>query len=278
MSKTIIILTGSELRHDFFRRFLGRSEGIRILASYREGLEKSLRAIVEKETADASLRTMHLEAREQCERDFFCSFVESVPDLSNPVSLPKGEINSPAHVQAIIDAKPDLLVAFGCSLIKEPLLGAFSGRFLNVHLGLSPYYRGSATNFWPLVNGEPEYVGATFMHIDAGVDTGEIIHQIRPKFARGDTPSQVGNRLIGQMCRAYRDVILDLGRLRRMPQPPKPAVERVCKKKDYTEDSVRKLYDNFRNGLIERYLAEQEARCAKVPIVVNPDLRTDSGA
>ena len=53
----------------------------------------------------------------------------------------------------------------------------FSRKFLNVHLGLSPYYRGSGTNVWPLINTEPDMVGATLC-IDAGIDNGEIIHQI----------------------------------------------------------------------------------------------------
>src|SRR5690606_10372264 len=103
------------------------------------------------------------------------------------------------------------------SLIREPLLSAFQGRFLNVHLGLSPYYRGSGTNFWPLVNGEPEFVGATFMHIDAGVDTGEVIHQIRARIFPGDTPHQIGNRLIADMARVYAALIRDFDRLERMP-------------------------------------------------------------
>jgi len=48
-------------------------------------------------------------------------------------------------------------------------------------LGLSPYYLGSGTNYWPLVNEKPEFVVATFMHIDTDIDTEEIIHQIRAK-------------------------------------------------------------------------------------------------
>jgi methionyl-tRNA formyltransferase len=163
-------------------------------------------------------------------------------------------------------------VAYGCSIIKEPLLQAFQGRFLNVHLGLSPYYRGSGTNFWPLVNGEPEYVGATFMHIDAGVDTGEIIHQVRARYTPGDTPVQVGNRLIVNMALVYRKVILQHERLPKMPQIPKSPNDKYYKQSDYTETSVAKLYQNFRDDLIEKYLKEEEARCAAVPLVQNPDV------
>ncbi|MDX1641902.1 MAG: formyl transferase [Balneolaceae bacterium] len=270
--KRIIILTGSELRHIYFRKYLGLSENIEVINSYCEGLEKSLPTVVEKSDEPNTLRLKHLDARTQAEKDFFGSFVEKTDDLSNPLQLAKGDINKPRYTQAIIDSNPDLLIAYGCSLIKEPLLSAFEGRFLNVHLGLSPYYRGSGTNFWPLVNGEPEYVGATFMYIDAGIDTGEIIHQIRAKYAWGDTPSQIGNRLITEMSRVYQNLILNFEQLKKMPPLPQPDNERFYKRKDFTEESVVTLYKNFKNGLIEKYLSEESARCAAVPIIQNPGL------
>lgn len=174
----IIILTGAELRHSYVRRYIALDPQIEVLSTYCEGVEKSIQAMVEQESNN-DLRLKHLTARQQSEVDFFAAFVDNSADNSHPVFIPKGEINTSEIVQKIISAQPDLIIAYGCSLIKEPLLSAFKGRFLNVHLGLSPYYRGSGTNYWPLVNGELEFVGATFMHIDAGIDTGNIIHQIR---------------------------------------------------------------------------------------------------
>jgi methionyl-tRNA formyltransferase len=78
---------------------------------------------------------------------------------------------------------------------------------------LSPYYRGSGTNFFPFVNNEPEYVGATFMYIDEGIDTGEIIHQIRPTIFLGDTIHHVGNRLIKEMAIVCEKLIISFNQL-----------------------------------------------------------------
>jgi phosphoribosylglycinamide formyltransferase 1 len=270
--KRVVILTGSELRHTFFRKWLALAEGVEVVRTYCEGLEKSLEAIVEKQ-ADNAWRMKHLRAREQSEEDFFRLYVTAAEDRSGPKELPKGDINLPEHVSELISLKPDLLVAYGCSIIREPLLQAFSGRFLNVHLGLSPYYRGSGTNYWPLVNGEPEFVGATFMHIDAGVDTGEIIHQIRARIAPADTPVQIGNRLIVDMAPVYRDVILRFEKLGKVPQPAEPPNVRYYKKKDYTEESVKVLYQKFSENLVDRYLTEEAARTAKAPLVINPVLQ-----
>ena len=267
--KRIVILTGTEQRHTFFRTFMALSKHYAVVKSYCEGLEKSLDATIASEK-QKRWRMLHLKARRQSEADFFGTFTGQVVDCSNPVFLPKGQINSPEFTQAIIDAHPDLLVAYGCSLIREPLLSAFKGRFLNVHLGLSPYYRGSGTNFWPLVNNEPEYLGATFMHIDAGVDTGEIIHQIRARLVWGDTPSQIGNRLIGGMCDTYRRIVENFEELTPVAQLPVPEDARVYRKKDFTEDAVQTLYRQFSDGLVAAYLSQESERCRRVPIVCHP--------
>lgn len=271
--KNIIILTGNELRHEFFRKFIASNQEINVLKTFCEGTEKSLRNIVEKNSEINNLRIKHLVAREQSEKDFFELFTKHVTDKSNPEHIGKGEINAEKHVEEIIKYNPDILISYGCSIIKEPLLSAFSGRFINAHLGLSPYYRGSGTNYWPLVNNEPEFVGVTFMHIDAGIDTGDIIHQIRARYSWGDTPAQIGNRLIFDMAQTFLDLILNFDRLEKVQQPSAPDNPKLYKNKDYTEESVAYLYENFHNNMIERYISEEEMKCNSTVIFTNPAFR-----
>ncbi|MDA1015750.1 MAG: formyltransferase family protein [Planctomycetota bacterium] len=291
--KRVVILTGSEARHTFFRKYIARSADIAVCRTYCEGLERNLAALVAGQD-DNSLRSRHLAAREQSEADFFTLFNEHVADESNPCFrgkpkparspmktelrelIPKGDINLPEHAESIIKLEPDLLVSYGCSIICEPLLSAFHRRFINVHLGLSPYYRGSGTNFWPLVNSEPEYVGATFMHIDAGVDTGEVIHQIRARMSWGDTPSSIGNRLIMDMAAAFERIIRHFDHLSVMEQIPKPDNDRYYRQRNYTEESVTRLYEQFRDGLVEQYLAQEINRCQAALIISNPGLELRS--
>ena len=267
----IALLTGSELRHEFFRKFIASRPGQFAAFSVCEGLEGNLRAVAEaREHGISVLENAHLEARVASEEDFFRLFVETTEDKSNPIFVARGELNSDAIVDQILAANPDLLAAYGCSIVRGRLLQAYAGRFLNVHMGLSPYYRGSGTNFWPLVNGEPEYLGVTFMHIDAGIDSGEIIHQIRPRIMPDDTPHQIGNRLILDMVRVYAEIIARMTDVEDVPQPPRPNCEKVYRKKDFSEDATRRLYDNFRNGMIESYLREKRCRDRRVPIILNP--------
>ena len=189
-------------------------------------------------------------------------------------AIAAGAINDASTIAEIEASAPDLLVAYGCSLVKGSLLDTFKGRFLNVHLGLSPYYRGSGTNFWPLVGGRPEYVGATFMHIDPGVDTGEVIDQIRARVVAGDSPHSLGNRLIADMFDRYVQIIRRFDAL----QPVEPFGDvgetRYFRQADFSAEAVRDLYRQFDDGLLDRYLDDQDSRDAAVPIRHNAALES----
>jgi folate-dependent phosphoribosylglycinamide formyltransferase PurN len=271
MTKTLI-LTGSEVRHTFVRKAISLSPGIDVCRSFCEGTEKNLQTVAEAAQDSNAERLDHLARRSESERDFMGAFADLAPDTSNPVFIPKGAINDAHWVQETVSLEPDLIAAYGCSIIREPLLSAFPRRFLNVHLGLSPYYRGGGTNFWPLVNGEPEYVGVTFMYIDAGIDTGEVIHQMRARIFPGDTIHQIGHRLIVDMTPVYARLLTGLAALPSMEQPATPKDEKYYRRKDFSEEAVKRMYDNIADGMIDTYLDKQAERCARVPIITNTGL------
>ena len=83
-----------------------------------------------------------------------------------------------------------------------------------MHLGLSPYYRGSGTNLFPFVNNEIQYVGATFMLLDRTIDNGRIIHQEQAKVFKNDNIHKIGNRLILEMFEVYKDLILNFNKVK----------------------------------------------------------------
>lgn len=248
----IVILTGSETRHVYFRKKIASHKRITVLASYCESDEKSLANRMSQNVQTSQLEIQHVEARKQSEIDFFSEFIGSCDDESNPKSIRKGAINDEAIVNEIIAINPDLLVCYGSSLIKSDLLTKFEEKFLNVHLGLSPYYRGSGTNVWPLVNLEPDMVGASFMYIDAGIDTGKIIHQIRADVYLGDSPHTIGNRLIRKMTSTYADIICNFSNLESEKQPVSEG--KLYYKRDFTAASCKQLYLNFSQSMIENYL------------------------
>jgi hypothetical protein len=273
----VVLLTGSDLRHDFFRKSLALQPGIEVVLSICEATAGRIDRHVAP-GPEGTLQRLHLCARDASARDFFGALVALVPDHSNPMPVTRGAVNVPA-IAATIDAHDaDALVAYGCSLVRGRLLAAYEGRFLNVHLGLSPYYRGSGTNFWPLVNGEPEFVGATFLHMDAGVDTGVVIHQMRAEVELGDSPASIGHRVISRMVAPFASIIRNLHHLEPMPQLPMPQNARYYREKDFSPDATRQLYNRFRSGLVERYIEERTMRVAAAPIIRNPVIVAEAPA
>lgn len=273
MGKKIILITGSELRHEFFRKFISMHKNISTLSTFCESTKGNLSEFIDSEIKTNDLRKLHLSTREFYERDFFKVFCDAIEDKSNPIFIDKGDINHQDIVSSIIDLNPDLIISYGCSIIRSELLEFFSGRFLNIHLGLSPYYRGSGTNFWPFVNNELQFIGTTFMHIDKGVDTGEIIHQIRGEICFDDNIHQIGNRLIKDSIVECVKLIQSFNQLEKMNQLEINQNEkRYYKKKDFTEESLEIAYKNISEGSLLKYLRNKTKFEKEYPIIKNPKI------
>lgn len=77
--------------------------------------------------------------------------------------------------EVLKELNPDIIVvaAFGQILPKSVLELPKHG-CINVHASLLPKYRGSAPIQWAIIDGE-EKTGVTIMHMDAGIDTGDMI-------------------------------------------------------------------------------------------------------
>ena len=76
----------------------------------------------------------------------------------------------------------DVYVVFGASYIKGWLIDLLVERkALNIHMGISPYYRGTSCNFWALYDGNPNYVGATVHMLTKGLDSGPMLYHCVPK-------------------------------------------------------------------------------------------------
>lgn len=81
----------------------------------------------------------------------------------------------------------DFVIVFGASYIRPPLVDLLlQRRAVNIHMGISPYYRGSACNFWALYDGRPDMVGATIHLLSRGLDNGPILFHVRPAIRAED--------------------------------------------------------------------------------------------
>src|SRR5207244_13617600 len=125
-------------------------------------------------------------------------------------------------------------------------------RAVNLHLGLSPYYRGHATNFWPLVNGEPECVGATVHLATLDVDAGPILRQARPELAPDDRAHDAGCKAIVAGAAALPHPVAGYADGRAEPVPQQGG-GRLYRRADFDADAVATMRRRLDEGMIPRY-------------------------
>ena len=71
----------------------------------------------------------------------------------------------------------DMYIVFGSSYIKNDLVNfLIKNHAINIHMGISPYYRGTDCNFWALFDNNLHLVGATIHYLSKGLDNGKILY------------------------------------------------------------------------------------------------------
>jgi len=255
-----IVLTSSLRRHAYVANTLASRLDVAYVWRERKSFEPLKYAGSDE---DAAVIERHFAARDASEEAYFESHdAVTVPSRE----VPPGGCNDPDEIALMRRFGPDVVLVFGTGLLKPPLIESFPGRILNIHVGLSPYYRGAGTNFWPLVNGEPEYCGATIHFLDAGVDTGPIIAHVRPEMSAADGPHDVGNKTIVAAAAALADAALALG-AGGVKGVEQRGAGRLYRRADFSAAAVRRLYANCADGMIERYLRDKAARDAALSLV-----------
>jgi folate-dependent phosphoribosylglycinamide formyltransferase PurN len=122
-----------------------------------------------------------------------------------------GSVNSQACLAAIRRLDPKVVLLAGCRIMKPEILRAIPCPVLNYHAGINPQYRGMNGGYWALATGDQANFGATVHLVDAGVDTGGILYQVRGKPGMRDNIMTYGHRLAAlsrDMCvRAVEDAL-----------------------------------------------------------------------
>lgn len=99
------------------------------------------------------------------------------PNNAKLINLKKNELNNiPLDVLSEF-LESDIYIIFGSSYIKGPLVNfLISKKAINIHMGVSPFYRGCDCNFWALYDNNPHLVGATIQYLSKGLDNGPILY------------------------------------------------------------------------------------------------------
>ena len=170
----------------------------------------------------------------------------------NHTVITKGEINSGVNIQKLQDMNPDIILSYGCSILSDEFIEKVPGIKLNAHLGLSPYYRGAGTNFWPIFNHEPSFCGVTYHEVTNKIDGGNIYNQRRVEKEYFPTIHHFGNSIINKIPEDLGKIVNNIHLITPVSQSSdlfNKTPRRYYKTSDFSDHHAEYVKKNFKTIL-----------------------------
>jgi methionyl-tRNA formyltransferase len=203
---------------------------------------------------DRRLFDLHFEKRAEIEKKHFGHLNDSIYNGLNIISIKRDELNSKRVLDFVVSLDADVSIIFGVDIIKDSVFSALPDWKINVHLGLSPWYKGAATLFWPFYNLEPQNSGATLHLIAAKADAGEILHHSVPELSEGDSMHEHCAKVV---IKATYDLIEIINKIK-LGVPLTKHVQRSSGKlfleKEFRPEHLRVVYDLFNDDISGMFL------------------------
>lgn len=252
-----LILTSTNPRHQFFVQQIATCFEIAAIIC-----EQKRNYYVQQLEASEAIRA-HFARNAAQEMLCFKDVSEGHP--ANVMTVP--DINAPEVMQWVSGLDVDVVCLFGTSILKTPWLSMFPDRIVNLHLGLSPWYRGSATLFWPFADSAAEFLGSTIHLAVERVDAGAILHRIRPKLQPGQSYYQMSNQLIRESIEVFPAIVTAYLENTLYPQAQENVVGRICRKADFDDAALARVLSYVGDGFSPQELQriQEAAQCLCLP-------------
>lgn len=266
LKMNIALFTSNHLRHKYIAHELAQKLQLKLIVC--EEKSDKIQDFSAYDKLDKHLLEDHFAQRDASEKAFFGTH-QNFPSAVEVTALPFGVLNSEHTLALLKSHQITHILLFGTSIIKPMILNEFPDRVINLHLGLSPYYKGSGTNFFPIVHQEFECIGATFHLATNQVDAGAILHQIRPDdLAADDSIHNLGNKVILKAGKIYPTVVQKYlsGQIKLHHQS---AVQdfHEYRIKDFTPTVLRNAQQIMANGSLRNYLEKKAQLNNNKPII-----------
>lgn len=201
--------------------------------------------------------------RDDYERIFGDRYPALAPDTPRLVVR---SINDPEVHERLSEIGPDVLLDHGTDLVKNHVIET-APLALNLHWGLSPYYRGSDCTEWALLNHDPYNVGVTVHKLARSIDGGEVLGQARPQIEPGDTVHSINMKLTRLGTDIILDALAELAAGRELAFHRQDRALGLLYRSEYMTLAQRKLLNrSLAEGRLARML-ERPARKKRLPIV-----------
>ena len=195
---------------------------------------------------------LHFGNRADKEREYFGD--PGLPQLRKVMTTHPATLNRPQCADFIQSLKPDAVLVFGSGMIRPPLYDVLPLHTYNMHLGLSPRYRGAATLFWPQYFLEPAWAGVTFHRIVHEPDAGDVVHQCRPSLMASDTIHDVACTAVKVATEEAFDLFSKLDATGDLTTHKQTATGKNFLASDFQPAHLRQIYDVWDDRIAAAYL------------------------
>ncbi len=198
----IVCLIGGRAHHLYFVNRIHRAHKVDLVISQTRhlkglaGLRNCLRSAVARRSLAPFRSRVPVKVRSRSEAGLYARlFGDDWCDLEPSIPLMlTNDINSAEIEQRLRAIDPDVLLVHGTALLEESILGTAS-HALNLHWGLSPYYRGTNCTEWALLLWDVQNIGVTIHRLSRYIDGGEIVAQARAELTPGDDVHAINMQL-----------------------------------------------------------------------------------
>tara|TARA_B100000965_G_scaffold208510_1_gene174244 strand:- start:11247 stop:11960 length:714 start_codon:yes stop_codon:yes gene_type:complete len=226
-----VLLTSSSYRHRYLSHILQKNTELKLILSETKGQYYSEQASLSKKVSE------HFEKNTLAEKLIFGNYEF---DNNKCFYLDKGSINEKKYIEKAATVDPEFIILFGTGILSKEWLKEFKNKIINIHLGLSPYYRGSATLFWPFFNNDIKRLGTTIHETVLEVDAGRIIKNIYPDHETLDLDYyQLTNLLIKKTIDYLPQLLLKMKNKEVKFHEQDLSIGSIYKKKDFCEEKLK---------------------------------------
>ena len=197
----------------------------------------------------------HFKERNEIELLTYGKLTDNIFSKVAPLlKIKPSELNSLKVLNFVKKLKADACFIFGVDLILDPIINNLPKFKINLHLGLSPWYKGSATLFWPFYFLQPQYAGSTIHFIVKDADAGKIIHQDTPKLKYGQGIHQVGVNVVLESVKSVIKIFSKIKKNEEIMAVKQKSTGRLFLTRDFHPSHLRLIYGEFNNKIVDYYL------------------------
>ncbi len=253
----LLLFSGTHPRHLFInQKVIKHFDETMVILMKREDIIPNTPKNLSKNLSN--LFSKHFQNRFIIEKKFYGDLdYKNIYKNCKVINVDKQTINSLDVSIEIEKFQADISFIFGVDLILSPVIDRMPKDKINLHLGLSPWYKGSATLFWPFYFLEPQFCGFTFHQIIKNPDAGEIIHQDVPKLSYGETIHEVAANCVLKASNSIDLLFSSWKKNKCFVGKIQKTTGRVWRDSDFDPSHLKLIYELFNDSIVDRYLDKE---------------------